>query len=362
MKERLLLVIVILLTFVSCFLLCKGEVISLFKKFKMKISYENAEIFLGDGWDFIEVEGKKLIFPVENVAILNFFTPYKDSFTLRIKKLKKVNFSKVKIFLNGNPLKMIYRNNKRIYYRIPKNYLKIGKNRIEFTFRNVVDPILIESFKFRNYIYYNKKFLKFLVLFNDSKFLEKKSIFMRILTAILGGVLIFLYFEFGAKECSRWIGSVFDINNRKVLYLALISGICVTSFFFLLALISFFSSYCLIIEPFSFFGIIIGLLTILWAFLIFIEIVKKKYFKSLSKEEVFTIRTFIKSYLLNSRLYFVGAISFLIFCGILLLFNAEKLAENIATIAYMFLVIGVILEVFEYIKTSRKKQIKEEDE
>ncbi len=68
----------------------------------------------------------------------------------------------------------------------------------------------------------------------------------------------------------------------------------------------------------------------------------------------------IRLYKFEGRVSIAGALIFLTMCPFLLIFKKDLVAEKAAIWAYMFLVVGVIQMIIEYIKEERKNAYKEE--
>ena len=64
-------------------------------------------------------------------------------------------------------------------------------------------------------------------------------------------------------------------------------------------------------------------------------------------------------YKFEGRVSISLALGFLILCPFLLIFNKEAIAEKAAVWAYMFLLVGVIQMIIEYIREERKDAKKE---
>ena len=315
-------------------------------KWVLKMTQKEAIAYLGTGWSLPQ---KNAIFPVENKAEITLYLPIKDAFSLRLKMKTDgiTNFQELRVFLNKHRIFIFYKKKIdkeiKLYFKISRNYVYKGENKLEFVFpEDWVERIGIYSIKLRNYLGFNSHFPEGAILFDDSLFVKSYQFFnwKTFLGILLLFWVIYLFSRWGASFISDLTKIDFDSVYRKGLFSFLSSVVIFVPIF----LLSILTPYHFVIGKFSFVFIILGASLIFWGILLLIDIILSR----ISSERLKLLK--FSNYLKSSKLCIVGFTIFLILCAFLLVFRLEKIANELANIAYFLLVIGVGIEFYNLLR------------
>ncbi|MCM8783428.1 MAG: hypothetical protein NC818_01415 [Candidatus Omnitrophica bacterium] len=276
-------------------------------------------------------------------GITQFNLPEKDIYILKVWGKD----SPQEVYFNDKILSHFYFRKrgelKELYFSLPEDLVNEGSNKIK-----IVSP-LSYSLRIRNHLGtadYGT------VLFKESKFLKEKRFNFRkfLLGIVLFSLSIFFIFRF------------FSFLTKNLLIIIL-SYIPCFLFFLFSFFISQFSPYRIILHIYSFLGMSIFLVGIIMVplFLIFsarkidIKLLKENFQKDkdlfLSNRIVYWIMT--REFSDKCILTFMFL---LILCAFLLIFKLEPVAEQIANLAYLVLVLGVGIKFVKFIREEKQKE------
>jgi len=330
-----------------------------FHRIKLEIEAEGEETkaYLGDGWSTVqEIKGDKVVFPVKDKTILNFNLQEKDAFLMEVKTKKgKINNSKVRIFVNGEPVSMVFKQKHRFYYKIPEKYTNAGENEVRFAFSEPAGSITFARFKFRNYIGYSSNFPKGFILFDDSGCL--KSIHSLGLSNLVGIAFLFLYIYLFLFIGSNLVSGCTKLELTSIYRNGLLSFLPGIFLLFLVVLLFTSTPYHIIFDIWTFILFCFILPAFVWIILM-AGVLSKTY--RIIPQLLMKLGIHFKNkkkFFSSSKTYILGFMVLLVICAFLLIFKAEKIAEQVANVAYFLLAIGVGIELYSFIKHKDSKNV-----
>ena len=271
------------------------------------------------------------------------------------------------VVLNGDKLELRINKEKGIirtrYYYAPREVVKEGKNFLRINFYPSNPPDI--DLRIRNYL--TSAAGGNVVLTLKNSVIRKKDF----VSVVISGIIFFI-FSLGLWVFTTYLGNIFNLSMPAVIY----SNVIAFSPAMLLYLISGVGSaigpFSLAVSPvylFIFLFITILIFSI-GLDLLFLFLFRKINSEAISKQGSLDKAGIVKSYelpfwlekILNwikSREFSDKCILFfmflLIMCAFLLILHLEPVAEQLANVAYLALVLGVTIKFVRFIKEERRK-------
>lgn len=250
-------------------------------------------------------------------------------------------------------------------------YLLKENNTIKFIYtqNTSLSPIVFDSLEFRNY---TARLKGLYLLFDSPKQGRVNYLSPRVLGYSFGfAFLLWLFWLF----YSCFLSFIIKIKFSRAIRIDFLSYLPSIVFLSLLALISFFSPYHFVYSLKTFFVLALAptavskLLPYKDLFLHFIKIAFRfilrdiektcleiKRTTSFLKKQSNTLRKFLIRYHKTnlSSAFILDFMLLLVLCALLLMVKAERIAEQIANLAYFLLVIGVVMKAVAFFREGRR--------
>ncbi|RLB28831.1 MAG: hypothetical protein DRH11_16765 [Deltaproteobacteria bacterium] len=323
----------------------------------LELGQDEALAYLGSGWSTPRiVEGTRVISPIGKDAIIRFYLRQKDAFTISIQtKEGRIDNGAMSARLNGHPLCVAYEKKRehgqKVYYKIPAASVRLGENELNLTFRELpFESISFDRIKLRNYVGYTKKLLKGAIIFDDSPLRKASPLtsWRGFISLIVLFSCIYLLLALGSQFASKHLQVDYSAAYRNGL-LSFVPGVFLFSVVFLASSLT---PYHVAFDVWSFLLLSLCLALFSWSLLL----LRAPLSETLQPVNPFMlkckawIRGRDKRFLFSSKTYIIGFMVLIISCAFLLVFKAQNAAEEVANVAYFFLVIGVGIEVYRTIR------------
>lgn len=284
--------------------------------------------------------------------------PQKADFVLKLKYDYKNTDGEV-VYLNGNKLELRVSNRRKDtitrYYFVPYEILREGNNFLRIEFFPQAPPDI--DVRLRNYLGATED--KNIVLCLRHSLIIRKEYGLLSFLSLFFFVFSFLLWYGTLKISTEW----FRLNLNQAYFNNLIIFIPLSLFYFSLGVSSLFNPFRIAVTPaflfvFLFFMVLSGEL-----FLIFLSMITIAEKKDTGTEERIAISKDLPPWLkkiifwVKTREFSDKCILFfmflLILCAFFLILNMEKIAEHLANIAYLALVLGVVIKFVKVVKEEK---------
>ena len=295
----------------------------------------------------------------QKITVIPINIPVKDTYLLKLKGGLKENNQPDKVFINGHFLKEYESERKQIrgikYRIIPADLIHKGKNQLKICCPGDHFPFRLRIIcrNYRKALNYKNIFL----LFDSSRYLSKIYEAHSIFTKMLFGILFL---------CGLWIVistgwiRILHLSDRKIYLYGLISFISCLLILSVYYLASIYSPYHIILSSLYFWSfniILIGILNISLISYNFWREYRKgnRLFRSaILNQNLIKSVEWMKSRELSDKLI-LSFMALLVVCAFWLILGAEPVAEFLANLAYLSLVLGVFIKLFKLFKEGRTK-------
>jgi hypothetical protein len=259
------------------------------------------------------------------------------------------------MFLNGKQLSAVYKRKsgyqESTYFTVPSEYTREGDNELKFIFtEGLQDTVGLAAITMRNYVGYSRKFPRLALLPDASPWIQRTTVFSwaTVITFLFLSVCTCLLYWVGSLVGSAgtqrgvspgWQPGLAALAPGAVFLTAMPLTSVLSAYSFVFDTTSFlFFSFCL--------GVILSASVRMWT------VVAGPWLRTspLAAAWRMWLRAGKERVLASSRVYAFGFMILFSLCALLVLVNAEKIAEHVANVAYFLLVIGVGIEVYRLIR------------
>ncbi|MCM8784524.1 MAG: hypothetical protein NC818_07185 [Candidatus Omnitrophica bacterium] len=281
--------------------------------------------------------------------------PQKSDFVLKLKYDYKNTDGEV-ISLNGNKLELRVSNRAKDiithYYSVPYEIVREGDNFLRIEFFPQAPPNI--DLRLRNYLGANGD--KSIVLCLRHSLIIKKEYGLLFFLNIIFFIFSFFLWQGSLKIAIDW----FRLKPKQAYFNNLIIFIPLSLFYFMVGISSLVNPFRIAVTPFYLFIFLFFVVFLGEIFLLFLSLVtlvrKEENTEILEnlppwlKRSLFWIKT--RAFSDKCILFFM---LLLVLCAFFLIFKLEKIAQHLANLAYLMLVLGVGIKFVKMVREERKK-------
>ncbi len=313
-----------------------------FKPFSLSIDMTKSESrkYLEDGWQVIPIEGKPDrvdTYGKDKVSILSVQLPEETNWTLKMKLQFAKSGQKIKVYANETLIGEARGYEGKVvgtrYWTLPKETSIQGLNRIRIENSDPSLKILYEGIAFKNYRGAIESRGAF-VLVDSPRHIN----FGRLLLAMLIWAFFIILIEISiTKRLAKVLGVGEEDGLKKIFLFTYMPFLSILALFYLVSL---FSPYQIVISRGYFWGGVILFYILGKLILVALDIrnTKKELPRYLQKE-------WLKSNLTNG--FVLAFVLLLVLCAGLMICKEKKAANFVAIAAYVLLVCGIVMRLFE---------------
>ncbi|MCM8765631.1 MAG: hypothetical protein NC920_02145 [Candidatus Omnitrophica bacterium] len=303
------------------------------------------------------IEKDEFFSPISKIFSKNISFPQKSDFVLKIKYDYKNTDGEV-VSLNGNRLELRVSNRAKDiitrYYFIPYEIVKEGNNFLRIEFFPQAPPNI--DFRLRNFLGATED--RNLVLCLRHSLIIRRDFWLLFFLSIIFFIFSFFLWQGSLKIAIEW----FKLKPAQAYFNNLIIFIPLSFFYFLIGLVSQFNPFRIALSPSYLF--IFFFFAVFWGEVFLISLSLIILTERLGRENGALLKNpppWLENGLswLKSREFSDKCILFfmllLIFCAFFLILEMEKIAEHLANLAYLALVLGVGIKFVKVVKERNKE-------